>query len=175
MGITCVNGVDAFVDNANPMTWPAPLVTTTIKGNLPSMKNQRRIVRNRKTGQTLIIKSPEAIQYEKDFLRQINPKYVIGYDGWVALRARIYYQSGRSDLDSNFLKDLLQTAGIIKNDRQVVYEEIFKGLDREYPRVVFSVYAHKPPEGFTEPTKRQPRQTCFLDGELPGAKRKTAP
>ena len=86
------------------------------------------------------IKSKEALSYREYFLLQIQKSEKIGYEGPVSLRCRIWHQSRRNDLDVSFLMDLLQDAGVIKNDRQVVHQEAWKGLDRDNPRVVFSIY-----------------------------------
>lgn len=120
------------------------LFTATIEGTLPSMKNQRRIVRNRATGKPFSIKSESAKRYEDAFLLQIarkQPKTPLSGD--LSIRVRVWYPSKRNDLDIEFLKDLLQKGNIIENDRQFVHMEAWKGLDRENPRVVFSIYRAK--------------------------------
>ena len=104
------------------------------------MKNQRRIVTNRRTGKPMSIKSQEAIDYETAFLLRCPQSHRIGFSGDVSLKVRVWYPSKRNDLDIEFLKDLLQKAGIITNDRQIVHQEAWKGLDKENPRVLFSLY-----------------------------------
>jgi Holliday junction resolvase RusA-like endonuclease len=46
-------------------------------------------------------------------------------------------------LDIEFLKDLLQKGNIVENDRQFVHQEAWKGIDRENPRVIFTIYPAK--------------------------------
>jgi len=108
------------------------------------MKNQRRIVTNRRTGKPISIKSKECEEYAQSFKMQTmrnRPKTPLGGD--ISLKVRVWYQSRRSDLDIEFLKDLLQKSEIIANDRQIVHQEAWKGLDKECPRVVFSIYPYE--------------------------------
>jgi Holliday junction resolvase RusA-like endonuclease len=115
------------------------IFSLTVPGQLPSLKNRRRLVRNRKTGHALIIKSADCMKYEDLFLSHIPQSARMGYDGPVSLKARIYYQSRRSDLSVELLYDLVAKANIILNDRQIVHCECWKGLDRDNPRVHLTV------------------------------------
>ena len=87
----------------------------------------------------MIIKSKEAMDYEQAFLMAIPQRMRVGYDGPVSVKVRVWYQSRRSDLSTELLLDLLQKSGIILNDRQVHHIESFKGLDKELPRLHFTV------------------------------------
>ena len=115
------------------------LVTLTISGAPPSMKNQRRIVRNRATGRPFVIKSVDALQYGQSFSMQVPHEKRIGYEGPVSLKCRVWYPSRRQDLDIEYLKDLLQNTNVIKNDRQIMHMEAWKGLDKERPRVHLTI------------------------------------
>lgn len=115
------------------------LVSHTLNGQLPSLKNRRRLIPGKGGRKPMIIKSAEAMSYEAMFLASIPQEKRIGYGGPVSLKVRVWYQSRRSDLSTELLMDLLQKAGIILNDRQVVHIESFKGLDPERPRVHFTV------------------------------------
>jgi len=115
------------------------LVTATISGMLPSLKNQRRIVTNRRTGKPMSIKSSGAMEYAATFNHQLPKAARINYDGPVSLRCRVWYPSRRNDLDIEYLKDLLQLYGVIKNDRQVFHQEAWKGRDPERPRIHFTI------------------------------------
>ena len=120
-----------------------PLFTAEVLGNLPSMKNQRRIITNRRTGKPMSIKSESAMEYEASFLAQIarnRTKLPLDSTIPLSLKARVWYKSRRNDLDIEFLKDLLQKSGVVENDRQFVHQEAWKGLDRENPRVCFSIH-----------------------------------
>jgi Holliday junction resolvase RusA-like endonuclease len=115
------------------------IATMTIFGQLPSLKNRRRLIPARGNRKPMIIKSAEAMDYEKAFLMAIPQRMRIGYDGPVSVKVRVWYQSRRSDLSTELLLDLLQKSGIILNDRQVHHIESFKGLDKENPRLHFTV------------------------------------
>ena len=62
-------------------------------------------------------------------------------EGYFRLRAKVYYNSKRPDLDNSLkiLLDCLQMTGTIKNDRQCVYIEIEKFVDRKEPRVEYEI------------------------------------
>lgn len=115
------------------------IATMTIFGQLPSLKNRRRLIPGKGKRKPMIIKSRDAMDYEQAFLVAIPQRMRVGYEGPVSVKVRVWYQSRRSDLSTELLFDLLQKAGIIKNDNQVHHVESFKGLDREHPRLHFTV------------------------------------
>jgi Holliday junction resolvase RusA-like endonuclease len=115
------------------------IASMTVFGQLPSLKNRRRLIPGKGNRRPMIIKSKEAMDYEQAFLMAIPQKMRAGYDGPVSLSARIYYQSRRSDLSVELLYDLVAKAGIIVNDRQIMHCECWKGLSKESPRVHFTV------------------------------------
>ena len=115
------------------------LVTATISGMLPSLKNQRRVVTNRRTGKPMSIKSANAMDYAANFNHQLPKAARINYDGPVSLRCRVWYPSRLNDLDIEYLCDLLQLCGVLKNDRSIFHKESWKGLDRQYPRIHFTI------------------------------------
>jgi len=114
-------------------------ITLTIHGHLPRKSNSRRIVVNRRTGKPMVIKSQDALDYERDFMRQVPGSAKIGMKGELHLTAVIYYRSNRSDLSDELFCDLMEKAGIIENDRQFVAKILYKRIDKENPRVVFTV------------------------------------
>jgi len=116
------------------------LVSLIINGHLPSLKNQVKLARSRKSGKPYTYKSKELEEYEKNFFLQVPAKARIKYPGPVSLKVRVWYRSKKSDLNIEYLKDLLQKTEIILNDRQIMHEENWKGCSQENPRVVFSLY-----------------------------------
>lgn len=122
------------------------LVTATISGSLPSLKNQRRIVTNRRTGKPMSIKSQDALDYAISFGMQLPTKARIQYAGPVSLRCRVWYGSRRNDLDIEYLCDLLQYHGVLLNDRQIFHKESWKSLSRENPRIHFTLYPYQEEE-----------------------------
>jgi len=115
------------------------IATMTIFGQLPSLKNRRRLIPGKGNRRPMIIKSKDAMEYEQAFLMAIPQRMRVGYDGPVSVKVRVWYQSRRSDLSTELLFDLLAKSGIILNDRQIEHVESFKGLDREHPRLHFTV------------------------------------
>lgn len=92
----------------------------------------------------MVIKSSAALQYAQDFDHQIVAE---ARQGWgsakqpLALEAVVYYRSALSDLSVELLKDLLQDAGVISNDRYVKDEHLWGHLDKDDPRVELRLYA----------------------------------
>lgn len=111
----------------------------TILGNLPRKSNSRRIVANRRTGKPMVIKSADALAYERSFMAQIPARLKTGMEGPLALSAVIYYRNPLSDLSDELLCDLIEKSGMIKNDRQFVYKVLTKKIDRLNPRVEFGI------------------------------------
>lgn len=114
------------------------MVVLTIYGVLASGKNSRIITRT-KAGRMMSIKSERAQGFRNDFLKQIPYWAKKGLEGDIALTARIYYPSRRSDLDDTLLCDLIQEAGIILNDRQIKEKHLYGYVDPKNPRVEFAV------------------------------------
>lgn len=122
------------------------LATMTIYGQLPSLKNRRRFIPGKGSRRPMLIKSKDAMDYEQAFLMAIPARMKVGYDGPVSVKVRVWYQSRRSDLSTELLFDLLQKSGIILNDRQIEHVESFKGLDRDAPRLHFTVRKWEAPD-----------------------------
>lgn len=110
-----------------------------ITGELCSKSNSRRIVMRGK--RPLVIKSEKALLYEESSLLQLSNQLrgFDAYEGYVRLIAHVYYSTKRPDLDISLLQDVLEKAGVYKNDRQVVEIHAFKYWDKENPRVLVEV------------------------------------
>ena len=118
------------------------LLALTITGNLPRKSNQRRIVKVR--NKPLIIKSKQALAYTESFLAQVPEasRLQLGSEQKpLALWAHVHYQSNRSDLSVELLKDLLEKAEIVSNDRWIKAEFLFASIDRDNPRVELALYS----------------------------------
>lgn len=126
--------------------------TKLVIGQLPSMKNHRKIVDyNMADGTTrkAVIKSDDARNYVTGFLYQVRrPKEP--YTGPVTLEADIYYRNPACDLDESLLMDCLQVgteknpgAGIIKNDNQIKDKRVRWHLDKARPRIIVRLTAYE--------------------------------
>jgi Holliday junction resolvase RusA-like endonuclease len=106
-----------------------------------SMKNSRRIVTSPRTGKTMMIKSKQAIDAFNSFVLQAKAQwnYREPVPEPVMLRATIIYPSKRFDLDDSMLMDVLQSAGVVKNDRHIWQKKIAKEINPENPRIEFEV------------------------------------
>lgn len=86
------------------------------------------------------MKSAAARQFAENALRQIDFRQRIGLVVDVALTVYVYYPNRRHDVDAELLCDVLQKAGVIKNDRQIRVKH-FDGtiLDKNNPRVEWEI------------------------------------
>ncbi len=108
-------------------------------GQLVSMKNSRRLLKNRRTGKTFSAKSEEAMKYLEDFCRQVPPEYrgikLGSMQRPLRIVCSVFYQSRRSDLDIALLLDCLQVAEVIRNDRDIIEQHLYAEVDAKNPRV----------------------------------------
>lgn len=107
-----------------------------INGELCSKSNSRRIVKMGKF--TRVIKSQKALDYEYTSNLQIKSQLGVHrtFMGPICAEFHVYYASRRPDLDISLLQDVLEHAGVYKNDRQIVEIHSFKYLDTKNPRVI---------------------------------------
>ena len=113
------------------------LFEKTILGEPASKANSRRIVKFKKTGRIMSIKSKKALSYAESFKQQatsIDP--LISAD--VLLYCKIFYCTRRPDLDESLICDLLQGIAYV-NDRQVKMKIVCHGLDKDNPRTDIKV------------------------------------
>ena len=114
-------------------------VAFVVTGNLISMKNRRNIGVNRQTGKPFSRKSKDMLRYVADFCAQVPPSARHLMMGSLTQSLRIsgtvYYRSRRSDLDIELLKDCLQLAGVIRNDRYITQNAMVAQVDAKNPRV----------------------------------------
>lgn len=59
--------------------------------------------------------------------------------GDIKLDCNIFYRDRRSDLDESLVMDMLQSCGVIKNDRQIKFKIIRHGIDKNNPRVEITI------------------------------------
>lgn len=119
------------------------LVSGSVVGKVVSKANSRR-----KTNWGGVIKSQDALNFEKAVAQQI-PHDLEPITGDVAFIATIYYKDRRPDLDESLVLDCLQQHtdkqkrvwfnGVYVNDRQIKAKVILHRLDKENPRVEFTV------------------------------------
>jgi Holliday junction resolvase RusA-like endonuclease len=114
-----------------------------VAGQPARKSNSRRIVTNRKTKQPMLIKSEAALNYTDEFLRQVpgNAKLGLGsLEEPLLLWAIVYYKSNQPDLSVELIKDLLEEAGVVRNDRYIRGELLFGKVDRDSPRTIIRLY-----------------------------------
>ena len=125
--------IDKFIDAEN-INW---LWEATILGEPASKSNQRRIVKM--GGRPRLIKSKKALSYARWFQLQAQhglqtPSIDQPIEADVLMWCRIFYASRRPDLDESLIRDALQAAAVIKNDRQIKAKVVLWALDRDKPR-----------------------------------------
>lgn len=139
-------------------------IVFVIHGQPVSMKNRRQLVRVQ--GRPMLIKSPEARQYEKDFQKQLPAAARQMLHGPVRVTMRLVYASQRPDMDGALLLDLMApqfekrkgklqkvgdgefiqpvervmvAKGCYCNDRQVRELHCYHGIDKANPRAEIEV------------------------------------
>jgi Holliday junction resolvase RusA-like endonuclease len=121
------------------------LTEFVIIGQPPRKSNQRRIVRRGrgKNARPMLIKSAEALQYEKDFILQVTGPHK---QQWGSLKEdlrldiNIWYPNRRPDLSTELIKDCLTKAEVIKDDRYIREERTNGYVDKENPRISIRLY-----------------------------------
>ena len=121
-------------------------VRFTLYGQAYSKANSRRAVTIGE--RAAFIKSKEALQYERDALRQIPPAARQRIDVPVAVHLWMFYESERPDLDESLVLDVLQDrysgsgekrtliqSGVYRNDRLVREKHVYHRIDSANPRV----------------------------------------
>lgn len=152
-------------------------IRLTLFGRVASKANSRKIATI--AGRPSVIKSAEALLFEREALRQIPPACRLQLQGPVAVSIWIYYDSQRPDLDESLVLDVLQDRwaqpkdkatkkaigprqlvqkGVYANDRQVREKHVYHGIDKENPRVVIEVrpMAAQQPALFDLPAAAKP-------------------
>lgn len=117
-----------------------------VYGQPARKSNSRRIVTNRRTKKPMVIKSEAALEYSAEFLSQVPGWAKLGLGGPdepLLLWAVVYYKSNQPDLSVELIKDLLQEAGVISNDRYIRGELLFGKVDRENPRILITLFRLK--------------------------------
>lgn len=132
-----------------------------IEGQMPRKSNQRKLIWNRKTGAPLFIKSDEALEWTERAIgvMKSEPEQVI--DKPCGMRAWVFYRSRRSDLSVELLKDAMQKAGVVLNDRLIEYEENFVFVDKDRPRVIVEIW--ELPEKFEPPEDPMKKGRPLID------------
>lgn len=118
------------------------LLQITVAGKLPRKSNQRRIVKY--GDKQRLIKSKEALAYTDHFITSVQsivPEIPYGDSkNLLAVLGHVYYPTYRSDLSIELATDLMQKAGLIKDDRWVRLHCIIGLIDKENPRVDLGIY-----------------------------------
>ena len=110
----------------------------TIYGQIPSKSNSYRIITI--GGHASLGKTPAMKEFEKKFYLQCGYRNK-NIQGFFELYIDVYFQSNQPDLD-NALKgalDCLQACKAIKNDRNCVKIVANKFIDKNNPRLEFTL------------------------------------
>lgn len=110
-----------------------------IYGQPPSKSNLYRIVTI--NGHGSLAKTSALKEYEKKFYLQCGAYRDRNISGFFKLEVDVYFQSNQPDLDNSLkcLLDCLQTVRAIKNDRQCTEIQARKFIDRNNPRIEFTL------------------------------------
>jgi Holliday junction resolvase RusA-like endonuclease len=110
-----------------------------ILGSVPSKSNCYRIVTL--GGHGSLAKTSAMKEFEKKFYLQCGAYRNKNIAGFFELYADVYFQSNQPDLDNSLkgLLDCLQNCKAIKNDRNCVKIVANKFIDRNNPRIEFTL------------------------------------
>jgi len=116
----------------------------TISGDVPSLKNQKQIFINKRTGKPFITSSQRSKEWQAhaniELVKQFEGYKVSGYP--ISIAMEFYYGSKRAkDLDNSAsaVLDALVHAGIIEDDNFNYIDNLsisYGGYDKENPRVI---------------------------------------
>ena len=122
-----------------------------IFGDLHSKSNSRRLVskkvtvvkNGRKSDKSIpmFIKSQAALDWTDSAIMQMKTKPDDTIEIECGIDVAVYYSSNRHDLDPALLLDAMQKAGVIRNDRLLVYILARKFIDPVHPRIIVRVFA----------------------------------
>jgi hypothetical protein len=107
--------------------------TIWLPGQPPRKSNQRVLRTNPATGKPLITRSDKAIQWEAWILTTMPSWCKFGAGGPtqpLAIDALCFYGSNLPDLSTEAIQDCLQRAGVITNDRYVLFVSASKIVDK---------------------------------------------
>ena len=109
-----------------------------IYGSIPSKSNQYKIITL--NGHGSLAKTSAMKEFEKKFYLQCGYRNR-NIQGFFELYADVYFQSNQPDLDNSLkgLLDCLQTCKAIKNDRNCVKIVANKYIDKNNPRIEFTI------------------------------------
>ena len=109
-----------------------------IYGNAPSKANQYKIITL--GGHGSLAKTSALKEYEKKFYLQCSYRNK-NIQGFFELYVDVYFHSNQPDLDNSLkcLLDCLQTCKAIKNDRNCVKIVANKFIDKNNPRIEFTI------------------------------------
>jgi Holliday junction resolvase RusA-like endonuclease len=110
-----------------------------ILGNAPSKANQYKIITIK--GHGSLAKTIALKEYEKKFYLQCGAYRNKNINGFFELYVDVYFHSNQPDLDNSLkcLLDCLQTCNAIKNDRNCVKIVANKFIDKNNPRIEFTL------------------------------------
>lgn len=106
------------------------VIKAKITGWPPSKANSRRLIRP-----GLVIKSDKALLWSEQALWALK-KHQGAFKGNQPLKLTliVYYENWRPDLDIELVCDVLQKAGVIDNDRNIVEKHVYRRHDRNFPK-----------------------------------------
>ena len=109
-----------------------------IYGHVPSKSNQYKIITI--SGHSSLAKTSAMKEFEKKFYLQCGYRNR-NIKGFFELYADVYFQSNQPDLDNSLkgLLDCLQGCKAIKNDRNCVKIVANKFIDKQNPRIEFTL------------------------------------
>lgn len=110
-----------------------------ILGNTPSKSNCYKIIKLGK--HSSLAKTPALKKYEDNFYMQVGKYRGAMIDEFFEFEIDVYYPSNRADLDNSLkvVLDCLQRSKVIKNDNKCTKIVARKFIDKNNPRIEFTI------------------------------------
>ncbi len=93
----------------------------------------------------MVIKSKKAREYVTHFIASVPEAYRDLNLGTLKDDLRldiiVWYPNRRSDLSVELIKDCIEAAGVIKNDRYIREEHLYGFVDKQDPRTSIRLYS----------------------------------
>lgn len=110
-----------------------------IKGTVPSKSNSYKIITI--AGHSSLGKTSSLKKYEDSFMWQVGKIRDLFIDGMFEFYIDVFYPSKKSDLDNSLkiVLDCLQKSKTIKNDNNCCLIHARKFIDKDNPRIEFTI------------------------------------
>ena len=118
-----------------------------LRGPLYSLNNKRSVFYSRREGRVVNVRQTKVREMMDRMAWEAKQQMTVArrkglrfpLTGDVRLIASIFYRTAASDLDDSMLCNVLQLAGVIESDNQIIQKVLAKHVDAKDPRAVVKI------------------------------------